>query len=196
MKMKHVVLIGDSLRRHYQPAVAAALAGEAELRGPAENCGSSRHVREMLQVWLSGHDPDIIHLNCGLHDLRYDPGSSAPMVSPAEYADNLEHVFAALKSIGRGQIIWASSTPIDERRHQAARASRRYAADVEAYNAIARGVANRYGAEFNDLYSAVVEAGPEALLKDDGVHFTEAGYRFLAHQVVSAIRPMLRAESL
>lgn len=189
--MMKVVLIGDSLRLHYQPFVAKALAGEVDVWGPAENCGSSREIRERLQDWVLAREPDVLHLNCGLHDLRHDPDSPTPAVSPEEYGANIEHILTVVAARLRTRVIWATITPINQVWHESNRASRRYEADVVAYNAVARAVVERFGAEINDLYAAVTDAGTNALLKHDGVHFTDEGYRFLGHQVTGAVRRTL-----
>jgi hypothetical protein len=89
--VKRVLLLGDSIRLGYQPFVAAALAGRAVVEGPTENCESSRVLRSMLRVWVPDR-PDVVHVNCGLHDVRYDPGSEHENVPIAEYEENVEAI--------------------------------------------------------------------------------------------------------
>ncbi len=188
---KSIVLIGDSLRLHYEPLVAAALTGEAIVWGPPENCGTSRNIRDRLGAWIIGRDTDVIHVNCGLHDLRIDPGCDGPTVPPAEFAENVSVILGTLLAETRSKVVWATLTPINEAWHQAHRASRRYEADVMTYNDIGRRVALNLNVRVNDLFDAVQRAGPDTLLKHDGVHFTDDGYRFLAQQVTSAVRSVL-----
>lgn len=186
--MKRVVLVGDSTRLRYQPYVEHMLASAAlEVSGPTENCETSRRIRENLGPWVIDRSPDVVHLNCGLHDLRYDPGSDRPQVSLEEYAENLDHILATLMADAIS-VVWATSTPVNERRHQAGRHSRRYEADVIAYNELSRSVASRYGIPCNDLYQAVEDQGGDAVLGADGVHLTDAGYEFLGRHVARAIR--------
>ena len=73
----------------------------------------------------------------------------------------------------------------------AEKAGMRYEADVMTYNDIGRRVALNLNVRVNDLFDAVQRAGPDTLLKHDGVHFTDDGYRFLAQQVTSAVRSVL-----
>ncbi len=193
--MTNVTLIGDSIRLHYQSDVARALADDAvRISGPTVNCGSSRHIRQNLNVWIPSDAPEIVHLNCGLHDLRRDPATGAPQVTLEEYAANVDAIVCRLSERGI-RVIWANSTPIDEKRHNAARFGRRYASDVVAYNAVAESIAHHRGLPVNDLFSAVESAGPSQLLGDDGVHFTESGYRFLADRVAEFIKPRAGAAS-
>lgn len=185
--MTRVVLLGDSIRLHYQPHVADALTPLGyEVLGPPRNGGTSANLLAHLETWALAPGPDLVHLNAGLHDLRRDPRTDLPQVSLADYAANLDRIFARLAQAGV-PAIWASCTPIDEARHDAARFSRRREADVEAYNGAARVVAMARGVEVNDLFGAVEAAGGRRLLAEDGVHFTEEGYRFLAERVAAAV---------
>lgn len=189
--MKQIVLIGDSIRLGYQGAVTRALLHEAVVTAPAENCRSSVEVRENFREWIAAADPDIVHLNCGLHDLRMDAGDSAHRVPIDVYADNLAAIFQLVVTGGKRTLIWATTTPLIEDRHQRSRQSRRYEADVARYNAVGLAVARQYGATVNDLHAAVLHAGAPRLLGSDGVHFTKDGSAFLAEAVVTSVRSAL-----
>jgi lysophospholipase L1-like esterase len=190
--MKKVVLIGDSIRLHYQPLVTRALATEAVVLGPMENCGTSTDILAQINEWIFDYCPDIVHLNCGLHDLRIDAGVSTHQVPIDKYAANLDEIFALIGKGGRRTLIWATLTPVNEQWHQDSRPSRRYESDVALYNKTALDRAHKHGARINDLHRAVTAAGSDRLLGPDGVHFTEEGYVFLAAAVVSAVRGCLR----
>lgn len=189
--MKSVVLIGDSIRVHYQPWVVRALEGAANVWGPPENCRSSNVILDNLDTWGKDRSPDVIHLNCGLHDIRRDRALAGPQVSLPDYTANLDAIFGRLRDETSAVLVWATITPINEARHRAVRDSHRYGADVTSYNIAARELAERHGAIINDLYGAVASAGADSLLKADGLHFTDAGSAFLAHRVVESLRPLL-----
>ncbi|BDT66416.1 hypothetical protein os1_05780 [Comamonadaceae bacterium OS-1] len=189
--MKKIVLIGDSIRLGYQDAVTLALRHEAVVTAPAENCQSSVEVRANAHAWIVAANPDIVHLNCGLHDLRMDAGASTHRVPIDAYAENLEAIFNLVASSGRRTLIWATTTPLIEDRHQQSRQSRRYEADVARYNQAGLAVARQYGAVVNDLHAAVLHAGASRLLGPDGVHFTEDGSALLTQAVVNAVRNVL-----
>ena len=55
------------------------------------------------------------------------------------------------------RVVFATSTPIDEARHNATRPGRRYAADVASYNVVALEVTTQLGIPVNDLYRAVTK---------------------------------------
>jgi isoamyl acetate esterase len=180
--MKHAILIGDSIRLHYQSVVIRLLAPHIQVWAPTENCETSRTVLQQLDAWVLAHDADLIHLNCGLHDLRYNPDRVEPMVSPDEYADNLDRIFATVR---------ATTTPINEQWHQAHRQSYRYEVDVIRYNTLALQVAVNHQVLINDLYQVVIAHGRDALLREDGLHFTAQGYQLLGQQVAAVIRQVL-----
>lgn len=182
-----VALVGDSIRMGAEPFVRARLPAAWRVWSPAENGESSHKLRAQLDVWLPAGGFDLIHLNCGLHDLRYDPSRDRPVATPDEYADNLRAVFAALADRGAA-VIWATTTPIDEAAHNATKASRRYAADVLAYNRIAIKLAQAAGCRINDLHAALSRAPLGDLLLPDGVHFTADGYARIGGWIADALR--------
>lgn len=182
-----VALVGDSIRMGAEPHVRARLPAAWRVWSPAENGESSHTLRAKLDAWLPAGAFDLIHLNCGLHDLRHDPGRDRPVATPDEYAGNLRAIFAALAS-GGATVIWATTTPIDEAAHNAVKASRRYAADVAAYNRIAVELARAAGFRINDLHAALSRASPGDLLLPDGVHFTADGYARIGALIDAALR--------
>jgi lysophospholipase L1-like esterase len=185
--MTKIVLLGDSIRMRYQPLVQKGLA-EAVVWGPAQNCETSEKILAHLDDWVFAHRPDVVHLNCGLHDLRYNPGAERRMVSPIAYVRNLEAIMAQLTSRTDARIVWATITPVDQARHQAHKRSRRYESDVTLYNRLALETVSRYGAQVNDLFGTVVSYGKDRIIQKDGVHFTDEGYALLSRRVIQALR--------
>jgi isoamyl acetate esterase len=189
--MKKLVLIGDSIRMGYQPHVLRALAGEMEVWGPETNCQSSREVLANFREWILDAQPDVLHINCGMHDLRIDANTLQQNVPVEEYARNLHAVFEAARALPQVKLIWATLTPLNEAAHNRERINLRWERDVALYNERAVGIAREYGAAINGLHAAVVAANREDLLSADGLHFTPEGSAFLAQRVVAAVRGML-----
>ena len=147
-----VYLIGDSVRLASEPYTRAALP-EADIVSPSENCRSSHDVLEHIGQWTEGATVgDIIHINCGLHDIRHNQGCNEPVADIETYRNNLIRIFDYLKQTG-AKIIWASSTPFLESVHNIVKPSRRYLADLKAYNRVAEDLARQYGFAVNELYS-------------------------------------------
>lgn len=143
-----VYLIGDSIRMNAESCVRAQLEG-ITLVSPQENCESSHQVRARIEAWAPATAGDIVHLNCGLHDIRYNPGLTSPVSRLAQYRTNLTDIFEVLART-RCRVIWATSTPIDEELHNAAKPSRRYLADLLLYNQASVELANDFGFAVNE----------------------------------------------
>lgn len=186
--MQKLLLLGDSIRMGYERHVCTLLAPHYTVWAPTENGETSTHMLSQIAQWQIEQRPDVLHLNCGLHDLRFNPGESTPQVPLPEFKANLEQLFALLRSTGPDlRLIWATITPVMDSRHQVARSSRRYNADVIEYNSTARSIAERYGAKINDLYSFVTQNGLSSMLGADGVHYTHEGYKRLATKTAESI---------
>jgi lysophospholipase L1-like esterase len=187
--MKKIALIGDSIRMGYQAMVIEQLAGSAEILSPEQNGGDSRRVLAHVDEWVTSLRPDIVHLNCGLHDLKREfatpEGTQVPL---AEYRQNLEAIFRRITEDTGAVLIWAATTPVNEERHHAVKGFDRFEADVHAFNAAALEIARQFSRPVDDLYAAVMQAGRDELLGGDGVHFTPQGYRLLGTAVADFLR--------
>jgi lysophospholipase L1-like esterase len=188
-----IVLLGDSIRMGYEPLVREALRGRAEVWGPPENGGPSSRVLSNLESWALSRRPDVVHVNCGLHDLKKPPNPSGgpdrgePFTPLFHYAENVKKILAALKGLPGIRVIWASTTPVHEERHRSNPEFWRYQEDVIKYNRAAEEAARSLGLAIHDLYGLVMEAGRDRLLRHDGVHFTPEGYQFLAARVAAKV---------
>ena len=189
--MKKVILVGDSIRGGYEDTVRRELSGLAEVRGAKQNGGNSRNVLANLDEWVISQHPDVVHLNCGLHDIRRELGSVARAVPIDEYEQNVRAILSGLQAHTTARIIWASSTPVNEAWHHERKGFDRMEADVTAYNSVAARVATELGVQIDDLYALVEGSGRDALLVLDGVHFSEEGYAFLGQAVARFIMDYL-----
>ncbi len=181
-----VVLIGDSIRMGYQDHVASQLAGRAEVWVPEENGGDSRNVLAHLDQWVLARQPDVVHVNCGLHDLKRAFGA-ASAVPLDEYERNVRQILQRLQRELNGAVVWATTTPVDENWHHQNKGFDRLEADVEAYNAAARAVAEDLDVPIDDLFAVVQREGKARLLTQDGVHFTEEGSQLLGRVVAECV---------
>ncbi|MDE2743568.1 MAG: GDSL-type esterase/lipase family protein [Gemmatimonadota bacterium] len=181
-----VVLIGDSIRMGYQDHVISQLAGRAEVWSPEENGGDSRNVLAHLDQWVLARQPDLVHVNCGLHDLKRAFGAASE-VPLAEYEGNVRQILQRLQRELNGAVVWATTTPVDEPWHHQNKGFDRLEADVDAYNAAARAVAEDLGVPIDDLFAVVEREGKAQLLTQDGVHFTEEGSQLLGRVVAECV---------
>ena len=189
--MKKVICIGDSIRMGYEPTVARELAGWAEVweMGGTQG-GTTRNVLEHLDEWVLNRDPDIVHLNAGLHDLAREVGPGPENRVPLEeYRTNLREILSTLQDKTRARLIFGLTTPVDlERQREVDYGINRINEDVLKYNQAAAEVAAELQVEINDLYQVVVDHGVEKMLGPDEVHFTEEGSAILGRAVAAAIR--------
>jgi lysophospholipase L1-like esterase len=186
--MKRVILVGDSIRMGYQELVRAQLEGWADVWGPEQNGGTSENVLAHLDEWAITRRPDVLHINCGLHDLRKEFGQDAAAVPLPAYTDNLRTIMTRVKTETDAIVIWALTTPVNQEWHRKTKGFDRFEADVAAYNAAAADIAQELDIVVNDLVATVTSAGRDDLLLPDGVHFKPQGYAFLGKAVADQIK--------
>jgi isoamyl acetate esterase len=187
-----VFLIGDSIRMNAQAHVRAYLPPGTSLVCPSVNCESSRQVAEGIAEWAPAAAGDLVHINCGLHDIRHDPGATGPVCTLAQYASNLRVTFEFL-SERNATIIWATSTPFLEDVHNSAKASRRYLQDLTDYNTTSIAIAKEYGFYVNDMAAKLQGKNLRELLLPDGLHFNPVGNKLVGELVAAAIADIGRA---
>jgi dienelactone hydrolase/lysophospholipase L1-like esterase len=186
-ELPRVVLIGDSIRLGYAPLVAARLKGKAEILSPTPNGGDSSNVLKNLDEWVLRTKPDIVHLNCGLHDLKLSKQTKRHQVPLEQYETNLREIVARIRKTS-AVLVFASTTPILDDRHARRGADfDRFEADVQSYNAAALKVMHESGVAVHDLHGLVSGSGAETLLGRDGTHYTPAGNERLADGVADCI---------
>ncbi len=189
--MQTVMLIGDSIRIGYQDGVCRRLASRAQVYGPSSNGGTSRNILDHMDEWLGTNKPDVIYINCGLHDLRREFGSEVSAVPLNEYAENVRSILQRLRKQTGAAVACALTTPVNQEWHHKNKPFDRFEADVTAYNLAAAGAANEAGVPVNDLFTVVMKNGRDELLQPDGVHFKPAGYEIIAEQVSGFILKLL-----
>lgn len=184
-----VLILGDSISIGYTPVVTEQLAGSANVYRPSTNCGSSQVYCEHLQEWLGGRTWDLIHFNCGLHDINRKNNETINRVGERrvtldEYKINLSAIVSVLSSAAP-VVLWASSTPVPSE------AEGRVPVDLVRYNQAAREIMEAEGIEMNDLYTFILPYTPECHPALNNVHYTDEGYKLLGVQVANEIRTHL-----
>jgi len=187
-----IVLVGDSIAGGYTPLVAKRLEGKAVVVNPPSSGGDSRNVLENLEAWLIREKPAVVHLNCGLHDLKVSKQTKKHQVELTQYEANLRQIAARLKLETNTAFVFANTTPIIDERHAKRGAEfDRFETDVRRYNAVAASVMRELGVPVHDLHRVVEEAGAGLLLNPDGTHYGAAGYARLAAAVADCVQRLL-----
>jgi len=186
--MKKIVLIGDSIRMGYQKNVRAQLEGWADVWGPDQNGGTSEHVLAHLDEWVITRQPDVLHINCGLHDLKKEFGQDGAAIPLDAYTDGVRAIMTRVKTETNAIVVWALTTPVNQEWHHKNKGFDRFEDDVATYNTAAAHVARELNIVVNDLFATVTSAGRDDLLLPDGVHFKPEGYVLLGKGVADQIK--------
>lgn len=185
--MKKIILVGDSIRLGYQETACAELAGWANVWAPNQNGGTSENVLAHLDEWVLKRQPCVVHINCGLHDLRKEFGQNTSAVPLDAYIKTVGEILSRVKTETDAIVVWALTTPVNQEWHRKNKEFDRFEADVVAYNTAAADVAREFVVVVNDLFSIVTSAGRDDLLLPDGVHFKPKGYALLGKSVAAQI---------
>lgn len=189
--MKRVFLIGDSIRIGYCEQVAQLMEDRAQVQWPADNCRFAKNILASVHHWAdTAGEPekiDVVHWNCGHHDIARFGCLTDNLSTPEEYRRDLYRIHECLKgTFPNAKQIFALTTPI--------RASMEHlhshtTAEVMAYNQVAQEVMADVGVPVNDLFS-VIKALPEEVYHDR-CHFEADGSIALAQKVVLEIDKLL-----
>lgn len=175
----------------YQHVVQCELDGLADVWGPEQNGGNSQNVLEHLEMWVIARQPDIVHINCGLHDIKTPFDSDARAIPLSQYRANVREILTRLRNVTQATVIWATTTPVNHDWHHQNKGFDRFDADVDAYNAAAIAIATELGCLTDDLFTVVMDAKRDELLVPDGVHFNGQGYDLLGKTVAGCIKKYL-----
>ncbi len=201
-----VFLIGDSISIQYGPYLTKYTDGIIRLSRKEDNGnaiknldvptgangGDSRMVLEYLRSKLGdpGFRPDYLLLNCGLHDIKHNPGSGQIQVTETEYRDNLFSIVSLLKEKNI-KPVWIRTTAVVDTIHNSrSRSFKRYAGDLDRYNEIADQVCKENNIPEIDLYGFTRRLGITQFT--DHVHYKEEARAlqaaFIAGQLIQIIQ--------
>jgi lysophospholipase L1-like esterase len=181
-----VVLVGDSIRMGYAPLVTKRLNGKAIIVSAKSNGEDSGNVLRNLEEWVLKEQPDVVHINAGLHDLKLTGRNY--QVPLAMYEKNLKTILERIQKETKAKVIFATTTPILDDLHAKRKVGfDRFEADVQKYNEAAVFVMKQAGTPINDLHKLVETGGREKLISGDGTHYTPEGYEILAAAVTDSI---------
>lgn len=204
-KLPNVFIYGDSISIAYTPTVRANLKGKANVyRFYGNGNHSGRfipNIREMHAAMrdktVKGHWDfkwDVIHLNVGLHDLKYMAGNKLKVEGgkqlnpPDQYERNLRAIFDFLqRTESDAKIVVASTTPVPTEGAPGFKSG-----DASVYNGILKRVLKDYpDVLLNDLYS-LTKPNKHWYSKPSNVHYGREGRIRQGEKVAAAILDALR----
>jgi hypothetical protein len=146
-------------------------------------------VLEHFNAWIADPQPDVLRVNCGLHDAAAGVYPDAePQITLEQYALSLRRLVAKVrKDLPHARMIWATST--SKLRKIVGRPKRQwpFRSEVAAYNRAALAVMKTAGIPVNDLNRTVMTSGPFRCISNDACHMTAFGNARLARSVARAI---------
>ena len=184
-----VFVIGDSISMQYGPHLEKFLgdgyvydrlrkntlpfqAGNDTL--PFANGQDSRNVRKVVEGWKKNlpSSPDLLVLNCGLHDIKFHLDTQENQVPLADYRDNLSYIFTSTKEMNIA-VLWVRTTPVVDSIHNKnpRRKFHRRAKDLDRYQQVADELCQQYGIPQVDLFDFTQRLGNERFV--DHVHFDQ-----------------------
>ena len=188
--LPRVLLLGDSIRMSYQPAVAELLDGKAEVVGPEGNGQYSAFTLEHLDEWIEQLGcPNLVHWNNGIHDVGHNPTREPIQYPLCNYLANLRAILDKLLA-NDAQVIWATSTPVHPDKPWNPDGWSWRNGEINRYNTAARKLMQQENVPINDLH-ALVEANVDDLLGQDMLHLSDEGKRLCAEAVTKAAAPYL-----
>ena len=185
------ILIGDSICMGYRPLVKQRLSKKVDILSIEGNGGDSGNVLKNLDEWLNDCGATLIHLNCGLHDLKFERDKKAYQQPLEVYEGNLRKIVKRLQEETAALLVWVTTTPVIDERHNIVKGFDRYLRDVKAYNKVSTAIMTEAGIPIDDLYSVIQNDDVAACLGNDGVHMTERGNNALADAVCKCVLQQL-----
>lgn len=200
--LPRLFVIGDSISMQYGPYLEKYVQGVWRYERKSDdgqaaknldvptgaNGGDARMVLEYLRLKLKDKNfrPDVLLLNCGLHDIKRNTQTNAIQVDAASYRRTLETISALLQSQGIA-LIWMRTTPVEDERHNSrSKQFKRYARDLDEYNGIADAVMAQRKIPVIDLYAFTQSLGGEHFI--DHVHYDEAARALQAAHIAGFLR--------
>lgn len=173
-------VVGDSISMQYGPYLEQYLKGhysydrkreepsspESTEKPKYANGGDSDRVLAYLQNKLKAPNfrPDVLLVNCGLHDIKTDVQTGKKQVDLETYKQNLEQIYDLVAKNGIS-MVWVRTTPVDDTQHNSKQQTfHRYAADVAMYNEVADTIFESRKVPIIDLHQFTLNLGEGLLL--------------------------------
>ena len=184
--MKHILLLGDSIRLSYQEKVKELLGPEYKVYHPADNCMYSKALLWGIWSWvgLAGQTRlDLIHWNAGIWDHHHFTKDGLVFAPLDEYVKNCLRICDETKAYS-DRVVFATTTPGWPDLHPG------WNEDIELYNQTVLPLMRAKGIIIIDLYTLIMPRLYD-YISEDKVHLSPAGVDAVARQVSETIRQSL-----
>lgn len=186
MTLPKLFVVGDSISVGYSPYLEKMTQGIFQFYGRktgmeeallnldiplGSNIGDSSMVLNYLRTMLTSSEwrPDLLILNCGLHDIKIKDGSL--QIQLEDYCMNIKNILGLLAD-KKIKVIWVRTTPVEDEQHNSRQNHfKRCSADLAKYNAAADKIMNEYGVKMIDLHAFTSTLGKGGDIYRDHVHY-------------------------
>ncbi|MFI3331043.1 MAG: SGNH/GDSL hydrolase family protein [Rikenellaceae bacterium] len=185
-KLPNVLIVGTSISIGYTPFVQDIMKGKANVYRIPENSSDTGFGLNKMAKWLSNVKWDAVHINFGLHDLKYYKSQERRDVEPKEYQDNLRKIFQYIKDTNpQAKIIWATTSYIPDKCEP-----RRDMGDDKLYNDLAAEVVKEFEGIIVDDQYTLTKNNPKNQ-SPNNVHFKTEGCKQQGEQASKYIKQAL-----
>ncbi|WP_338358402.1 SGNH/GDSL hydrolase family protein [Yeosuana marina] len=204
-RKSELFVLGDSISEHYGKYLEGYLKEDFSfdrkrddlglpkssgiMRG--SNGGDSRSAFAYLTERFkdSSFSPDVLLLNCGLHDIKVNPKDGSYQVNSEDYKKNLKAILELTKD-KNVKLVWVRTTAVVDTIHNPPRRKnsfQRHVADVIAYNKIADSLMHDANIPVIDLYTFTRNIGGE-ISYIDHVHYKDKVRELQAAYIAGSLR--------
>jgi lysophospholipase L1-like esterase len=180
----------------YEKTVVENLYGIADVWAPEENCQDSAFIIRNLDKWFLGRRPDLIYMNCGLHDMFIGENGKCRRTVD-EYAQNIQYILRWFhEHYPQVILILASTTPVMENWQITSKTYGRLVRrnqDIHLFNSKLQAVASDQHVPFDDLNDIVMKMSVSDMLIEDGIHLNAIAEKQIGKYVADRIQKELNA---
>ena len=149
-------------------------------------------ARHMFDERIAAHQPDLVVIQFGFNDVRYDGSrGDKPLSTAEEFEQHMMDMAKRCALDARAKVLLLAN-------HRPMRANRMpsgntYQQDIERYNAVTQRVAQVLGLAFMDMTEATTAAGADwrQIVNEDGVHLSPLGLHMYAAMVAGEVGRLL-----
>lgn len=183
--MKKLLLIGDSVRMNYQPAVVRRLNGIVQICAPQDNARFARYTLWYIREWLGTYGtPDIVHFNNGMWDVyRHEKNGEIFTGDIKDYMTSIEKIYNLIAATG-AKIIFATTTPVRDDNPNAKNS------DIDRYNAAALSILAHKPVIINDL-NLLLRHNTQKYICDDLMHLSQDGIELCGEKISETVKSLL-----
>ena len=150
-----------------------------------------------IKKWFSDRRPDLIYMNCGLHDIVLDEKLQCRR-SVQDYGKNLETILSWLMENCKGaKVIFALTTPVIEERQKISQTYKRLVrrnSDVDQYNEEMVRIAENQNVLVDDIHRVLKNETLGNMLIEDGIHLSSCGARLLGKHIADKIEKLMTCQ--